>query len=299
MSTKNQAPAETAVAITTVGVDPNQTKAVATLDALSQQLLQDAGSGLEDYNAGTLAIPFLKILQKNNPEADEANAAYVQGAKAGMFFNTVTGKLYDNRCLPNSPEPVGLRVISVKFEQLFVEWVPREAGGGIVGQHKVGSPVHLSGKPNKDKPMLLDLPNGNQLVETFYYYLLIVDDDENTEWVKLALKSTQLTPGKKWNTVKGTRKIEIGGKKIKAPGCSQMFGLTTINQINDFGSWALLKVTPIEQLATNLNRGAEIYAEAVNYRAMVEAGQIKEATPEDGPHPATAAGTGQDGEIPF
>ena len=64
--------------------------AVATLDFVS-----DSGMGLENVDKQDLALPFLKLLQSGSDETKKKHAKYVEGAEAGMFYNTVTKKLYN------------------------------------------------------------------------------------------------------------------------------------------------------------------------------------------------------------
>ena len=59
--------------------------AVATLDFVS-----DSGMGLENVDKQDLALPFLKLLQSGSDETKKKHAKYVEGAEAGMFYNTVT-----------------------------------------------------------------------------------------------------------------------------------------------------------------------------------------------------------------
>lgn len=276
----------------------DQSKAVALLDDLAQQFAADAGSGLEDFSGDNFAIPFLVILQKNSPQVDEANAGYIDGAKAGMFYNTVTGKLYDHRILPNQPAPKGLRIIPVKFKQVFVEWVPRDSGGGFVGEHLPESLVHRTATPDKDKPMRLNLPNGNQLVETFKYYLLILDNEGGAEWALFAGTSSQLTTCKKMNTIIGSRKLKLGnGKQVNAPIFAQQFEFNTVTLQNDYGSWSGLKVTTVEELVSD----PSLYAGAKAYREAIEGGNVKESVPvpEGGDSGVAAGAAAGAGDIPF
>ena len=59
--------------------------ALATLD-----FVKDSGMGLENIDKGDLALPFLKLLQSGSDETKKKHAKYVNGAEAGMFYNTVT-----------------------------------------------------------------------------------------------------------------------------------------------------------------------------------------------------------------
>jgi len=56
---------------------------------------EDAKLGLENMDQDDLALPFLKLLQNSSDETKKKHASYVDGAEPGMFYNTVTKKLYD------------------------------------------------------------------------------------------------------------------------------------------------------------------------------------------------------------
>ena len=90
-------------------------------------LENDAGSGFEAVDRDSVAIPFLAVLQKGSPQCDEDDDAYIDGAKAGMFFNTATGQIFDGK--------KGVTLIPAYFERMYVEWAPRDSGGGFRGTH--------------------------------------------------------------------------------------------------------------------------------------------------------------------
>ena len=55
----------------------------------------DANQGLSNLGHEDLALQFLKVLGQLSPEVNKRDGKYVQGAEAGMIFNTVTKELYD------------------------------------------------------------------------------------------------------------------------------------------------------------------------------------------------------------
>ena len=63
------------------------------LPALSLDLMEgDAFSGLENISQDDLATPRLKVLMQLSPELED-----LEGAKAGMIFNTVTNEFSDGQ----------------------------------------------------------------------------------------------------------------------------------------------------------------------------------------------------------
>ena len=71
----------------------NQGEVVA-FDA-SSVLEEFAGEGLEEVTAEDLAIPFLRVLAQLSPQVNKRDGAYVEGAEAGMIYNTVANEAYD------------------------------------------------------------------------------------------------------------------------------------------------------------------------------------------------------------
>ena len=57
----------------------------------------DAGSGMEGATSESFAIPFLSVLQKGSPQVDEASGAAIEGAKAGMLWDNVAGRMFDGK----------------------------------------------------------------------------------------------------------------------------------------------------------------------------------------------------------
>src|SRR5580765_462593 len=64
----------------------------AALTAEDEQLAKLAQKNTK-FEQNELVIPRLKILQPLNPEVQEGNNQYIEGAKPGMFYNTSSGRL--------------------------------------------------------------------------------------------------------------------------------------------------------------------------------------------------------------
>ena len=63
--------------------------------ALNNMFEADQAAGMQGMGQEDFAMPFLRILGMQSPEVNDRDAKYVEGAKAGMIFNTVTKQLYD------------------------------------------------------------------------------------------------------------------------------------------------------------------------------------------------------------
>ena len=105
-----------------------QTKAVAKAAKLDLAVL--AGDSKDASGFGNLdmsrdvMIPYINILQTTSPQLNPSKAEYVEGAKVGQFYNTVSQEV-----------SASLNVIPVLYQLKYVEWKPRETGGGLVEMH--------------------------------------------------------------------------------------------------------------------------------------------------------------------
>lgn len=134
------------------------------------------GGGFENMTSDDIVIPTLLVLQALSPQvAKPIGDGGVEGARPGMLFHTITGELIDGR------EGIGYVPISIDTE--FVEWVPREKGGGIVARYRPEDPyVAQVRKENGGKTFgKLVTKDGNELVQTKNLYGAILRDGEPAE----------------------------------------------------------------------------------------------------------------------
>lgn len=235
-----------------------QEQALAAMQAAFQD---DAGAGFEEADASAYAIPFLQILQSGSPQCKKSDGAYIKGAEEGMFYNTVTQEIFDGE--------EGLIVIPCHYTQRFVEWKPRESGGGFVGEHLPSDPiVNMTKKDDKGRDML---PNGNTLVDTRNHYVLVVDKDGNLTPALCAMSSTQSKVSRQWmSKMQGIKIKDAEGKFVTAPMNSRLYKLTTVPKSNDKGSWFVFNV----ELAGIVTDPAQ-YGAAVEFRNAVRSGEAK------------------------
>ena len=78
---------------------------------------QDAGMGMGDLSQDDMAIPFLKVLSRQDPVLDD-----LDNAKAGDILNTVSNQVYAGK--------TGIRVIPCAYQRRYLEWAPRGSGNG-------------------------------------------------------------------------------------------------------------------------------------------------------------------------
>jgi len=115
-----------------------------------------SGTGFGEVGADDLSIPFLRILAQLSPQVNKQDGAYVQGAEAGMMFNTVLNETYDGE--------KGIHVVPCHYNRRLVEWKQREQGGGYVGSYLPDDPIKDTTTQNERGQDML--PNGNILTNT-------------------------------------------------------------------------------------------------------------------------------------
>jgi hypothetical protein len=242
---------------------------------------QDAGSGFEHTDSDAYAIPFLAILQKGSPQCDEDDGAYIEGAKPGMLFNTVTAELYDGI--------KGVLVIPACFQHNMVEWVPREAGGGMRGIYKPGDPIME--KTVRDDRGRFVLPNGNYLADTRYHFAILLKENDEFEPVVISMSSTQIKKSRHWMTkMKSILLSKEDGSKFEAPMMSHIYRLTTISESNDQGSWKGWKIELDHRIG---KEELFYYGVAKQFKTQIDAQKVRivqESAPQT---------TSPDDDVPF
>ena len=203
---------------------------------LTSLFLEDAGAGTEDMNKDDLALPFLKLLQSTSYETKKKHANYVEGAESGMFYNTVTKKLYDGE--------KGVDVIPCFYKLRFPEWAPFEKSEGRPIHPDRGVEILSQTKKSGVKDML---PNGNEIVKTANHYVIIYG--ERPEKALLAMKSTQLKISKQWNSnIQNEFEIDPENKKAKIPPrFSRIYRVKSVEQIGSF-TWQGYSVSLLKKV---------------------------------------------------
>lgn len=189
-----------------------------------------AGMGMDKVGKDELLIPFLAILQPMSPIVTEGDN---DNAKPGRYYNTITGDLYEG-------EKDGVPFQLVDFERMFVEWIPRDAGGGIAGRYTPDDPfVKAEIEKNKGSVVGIKLENGNDLVETYYVYGNILSEDltQVESFAVLPLKSTNIKPFRTLLTA--LRMI-----KGKPPLFAFTIRLRCTKEKNDSGVWYQFMAKP-------------------------------------------------------
>lgn len=285
---KQQADEATATPISpTLGVDPQDypqpDERVAPGSTVARRapestgvstLAGDDAAGFEGMTQEDFNIPFLVILQKGSKQVDEDSGSRIEGAKAGMFYNTVTGELYDGKA--------GIRFIPCHRDHQFVEWIPRDDGGGFVGTFKPEDPRVVALRADQGKFGKLTIVNDgdeHDLVETFYVFGILLKEDGSQEYVVLSFSSTQIKAYKNWMTTARNQTVMEGNRRITVPLFGHVYRITTIPQENKKGSWQGFRIVFDGKSASEarLDQASEEYQAGKSFRDLAVSGVVKAA----------------------
>jgi hypothetical protein len=120
--------------------------------------LGDSVRGNEGVGHDDLTIPRISIIQDLSPQHKKTKPEYIEGAEAGMAFNTVTQELYADRVM----------IVPVLFRKEYVIWKNLDAGGGFRG-------AFPSINDAENALMELDDRSDCEIVPTNQHFCLVLD----------------------------------------------------------------------------------------------------------------------------
>ena len=229
----------------------------------SLALFGDDAKGFDNMTQDDLALPFVRILGQLSPQVTAGDAKYIEAAKPGMIYNTVTSELYDGK--------KGIKVIPCYYKKDYPEWSDRGDGPGApVAIHMPNSEVINTGKREGSK---IRLPNGNYLEETAYYYVLMETKAGGMTPALITMKSSQLSVSKNWNSMMKTIQIEDGkGGFVTPPMHAVVYNLSSAIQKNDKGSWYGWSITQ-DRIMGQEDKG--LYKSAKEFSSSVSDGTVQ------------------------
>lgn len=245
--------------------------AVAAMDM--SMFAEDAGAGMEGATAESFAIPFLSVLQKGSPQVDEASGVAIEGAKAGMLFENVTGKMFDGK--------TGVTIVPCAYRRVFLRWAPKGSDGagfkGELAPERVAEMRARGEISELDGKLYIPMPDGtvsdkkcDRISDTRNHYVLLVDD-ETGAWKEalMSLTSTQIKKSKMLMSALASVKVQGASGVFTPPTFANTVRVLTTPESNDKGTWFGLKF----ELAGQVSR-PELYAAAKAFHASVAKGTV-------------------------
>lgn len=221
----------------------------------------DSGAGFENQSAKDMVLPFLSVLQALSKPVQGG----AEGAKAGRLFNTVTEEFSDE---------VGF--VPAHTEHTYVEWVPRNKGGGFVARHAADSDEVKKALAESTKFGKYRIGD-NDLIETFYVYGIVFDGESGAiSPAVLAFTSTKISVYKKWMT--SLRMFVVPGeRKVKPPLFAHSARIKAVSQRNKEGDFYNFSIKPYEGGIRESLLGVDDprFQAAKSIRELVFAGKAK------------------------
>jgi hypothetical protein len=272
---KNATPPPVAVS-TALTTPPEQT----ALEAFDYG--DDAGQGFENQDMSFSKLPMLVILQSNSPQVVESKGK----VHAGQILNTVTNEVFDE-----------IVVIPAMLDNCFLQFIPRDDGGGFRGRHLSDSKIvkealhrnegRAFGKlplPQPPDPKTGKPQPTHELVENYEMYAITTRGEDITGFAVIPFQSTKIKVLRAWNTQVGMFAPKIGTKQFKPkeiPMYAHRVKITTEIETNAKGTYFVPVLSPAmggdDLLKSIIGRNDPRYQAAKQLHDDVKAGHAKAA----------------------
>jgi hypothetical protein len=127
-----------------------------------------AGDGWEDIDSSHMTPPWVYLLQPGSPQVNGTDDVKVEGAQAGMFWNSATNEVFDEIVL-----------LPIAIEHKWLERLKSDNGkGAVVGRYSLTDPVVVeANKAAGGDPTKMYTPDGNKLSEVFTMFGVQLDEN--------------------------------------------------------------------------------------------------------------------------
>lgn len=199
--------------------------------------LRGSGRGVSQ-RAEDRIVPMLTVLQPMSPQVDRQNPAFVEGAEPGAML------------LKTSPIPIVKQGGAILFQQCYfsrhyVEWKPREQGGGFVARHDA-MPEDVREVPfNQNDPegrKRFVRPRGTEVIDTRYHVGNVIMPEHHLVMpFVIPFSSTGHTVSRTWHNFMNNARLADGSL---ADSWQKLYRLTTRRRQNAAGTWFIIEPTP-------------------------------------------------------
>lgn len=233
---------------------------------------EDAGAGFENVGSADQAIPFLNLLQ------GLSKVVKAKRGFAGDLYNTVTEEVYKGE--------EGILVVPATTGHEFVEWKPRETGGGFVASHRPDAAIvkeALAASTAFGEYFVQSGEGkGNELQETFNIFAALVGEEPGD--VKGALvipfASTKIKAYKGWiGRINSFQVPQPGGRKVTPPMFSHLVRLRAESKSENGNDWHVYRLEPADMkrgmVGSLLGPDDPRFQAAKAFREIINAGRFR------------------------
>jgi hypothetical protein len=205
---------------------------------LKEKMKEDKGKGVSTDTADNL-VPLIYVLQALSPQVNRRNPAFIEGAEPGAFWL----RNAPVEIIPGDPEQGGMIAQSCYYFHDWIEWKPRDAGGGFIARHSpltgdrkeecpVADAVRTEDPQNNRRVKFLR-PNGNEVIHTRNHVINVYTREGVLPYI-IPFSSTGHTTSRAWMQLMNTMSGGVG--------FAAKYRLTTRERSNPSGTWFAVDV---------------------------------------------------------
>lgn len=158
-------------------------QAIAVSD-VPDYIKQGGGRGNENVDMSDMVIPRIEVAQALSKCLKESDPNYIEGAKQGDLYNTVTRENYGQ----------AVKVVPIVFKKEYLAWREQDLGGGFAGAYPTQEACEARIKQEEK-------PEEWEATETAQQLVLVVKQDGTTEEAVVSMNKTKLKVSKNWNSL--------------------------------------------------------------------------------------------------
>lgn len=245
-----------------------QSTAVAVLDSMvlaerPDWMNQDAARGSENVSSNDIIIPRIEIIQQLSPQHNKKKPEYIEGAEAGMAFNTGSSSVYAGPIL----------FIPVYFTKEWLLWRDIKKGGGFGGSFQTEELANAA-------KVAQEIPNEWEVVDTYIHFVMVLKagstlDKPMFEEAVLSMSKSQAKVSRNFNTL-----VKMaGGDRF-----SRIYQLDVVDDQNkegqDYFNWKVIAKGFVSK---------PMFEAAERLYTIIKSGERKVAHAEATPQQATRA----------
>ena len=209
------------------------TTKTAVPDYFEDQSVVPEGRGVSTDRKDIL-IPRINILQALSPQVEKKGVDYVPGAEPGMGF------------MKGAPNPLidmdkGILFQPVEQSTVYLEWVPRDSGGGLAAVYSTMPAFARKEAPNSMR--MINPENGNFIAETVQVGGYIIDESGKLppRPAYIPFTSASLKVAASWNM----RRLEKyhPKTKLRLDAWWVYYRIKTKMTENNKGKWYIFDIT--------------------------------------------------------
>lgn len=181
------------------------------------------GQGFEHQTQDDIQVAMLLVTQALTPQV--ANQS-IPGIKPGLLMNNVTEELAEQ-----------MLFVPAVTNQVYIEWVPRDKGGGFVAVHDIRSDIVKAAR--EAAAGSLKLKHGeNDLVQTFQVFGVLCNETDPLGMVMIPFSKTKIRVYKQWMTrLRQFQPKREDGRRFTPPLYAHLTKISTVKQKSPKGEF--------------------------------------------------------------